>query len=58
MAEAKKLKETIEKDNVPSRVLPEKSSDSATIVYRVLIPEDRKHVLEEFQRRKKGSDAA
>jgi len=58
MAEAKKLKDAIEKDNVPSRVLPEKASDGETLVYRVLIPEDRKHVLEEFQRRKKGADAA
>ena len=46
---AKKLKDLLEKRNVPARLLPPKGPEEGS--YAVLVPEDKEHLILEILRK-------
>jgi hypothetical protein len=45
---ARKWKEAIEAEGVPARLLPPKGGETGS--YRVLVPQDKEHVVQEILR--------
>ena len=48
---AEAWKELFEAEGVPTRILPEQMGASAEDKYRVLVPEIKKHVVDEIMRK-------
>jgi len=53
LTSARQWKELIESDGIPTRILPASGEPMGkeSAAYRVLVPEDKKHLLEEILRK-------